>query len=256
MKRIALYELSKMPTTFDFATWSVIAKTHGANHVRFVYEGNIATWKYPETIAWRRFANILIPITRLSGMSYSMGKVVDGETYPYSMGDTIRMFKKLGRIEKLKSIVPFPPGPYTTLTLRGSFRGRYRNSNMAAWMMFKEYLESIGKKVIIFPECEDDPIDIVQRMAVYAGAEMNLGASCGPMALCQLSDAPYIVLNICPKNETDEKTYDMETLLRKTGYWKVQLPYRNSRQIIVWEPDDYETILKSYEEMTQERMAA
>jgi len=256
MKRVALYDLAEMPTTFDFATWCVIAKTLGANHVRFIYEGNIATWKYPEHTAWRRFANILIPLCRLAGMTYSMGAKVEGRTCPYMTGDTIKLFNSKGHIEKLKSVIQPPKGQYTTITLRDSFRNRYRNSNVEAWGKFKVYLESIGKRVIVIPECEDDPVDIVERMALYAGAEMNLGANCGPMQLCLLSDAPYIVLNICPKNDTDEKTYDMERLLKDSGYWNVQFPFHNSRQLLVWEPDSYENIIKSYEAMTQERVAA
>jgi len=247
MKRIAVYDLATMPTTFDFATWSVIAKTHGCNHVRFIYEGKIATWKYPETVAWRRFANILIPITRLAGMTYSMGGAVAGYAYPYATGDTIKLFNQTGKLEKLKSVIPSPQGPYTTITLRNSFRNRYRNSNVDAWMKFKGHLESSGKKVVVIPECEDDPVDLIQRMALYAGAEMNLGASGGPMQLCLISDVPYIVLNIVPKNDTDEKTYDLEALHKKTDYWQTQLPFANSRQLLVWEPDSFENIVKAYE---------
>ena len=256
MRKVGLYDLANHPTTFDIATWCVIAKTHGVNHVQFVYDGKIQTVKYPETIAWRRFANILIPVTHLARMTYSMGPTDDeGSKYPFTTGYTIETYKRFGRLDKLKSVLPAPAGPYTTITLRESFRNKYRNSNVPAWMKFRKYLESRGKRVIMLPECEDDPIDVLQRMALYTGAEMNLGTSSGPMALCMLSDAPYIVNNICP-TDTFDATYDMEKLLRSTGYWQVQLPFANAKQLIGWEPDTYENIVREYESLMDERVAA
>ena len=256
MKNVGLYDLADHPTTFDIATWCVIARTHGCNHVRFIYEGKIQTAKYSETVAWRRFANIVIPVTHLARMSYSMGQRIEGNTYPRTTGYTIQTYKRFGRLDKLRSVLPSPAGQYTTITLRESFRNKYRNSNVPAWMRFREYLEKRGKKVIVFPECEDDPIDVLQRMAVYAGAEMNLGTSSGPMALCMLSDAPYIINNICPDTKGEPVQYDMEKLLRDSGYWQVQLPFQTPKQLIGWEPDSYENICRAYESLMDERAAA
>ena len=252
----ALYDLGKQPTTFDFAAWAVIAKTNGASHVQFVYEGHIATWKYPEYLAWKRFGNILVPLCLLAGMTFAVGKRIEGDTYPYLIGDVEKAFQKHGRIAKLQSVVEPVKRGYVTVTLRESFRNKYRNSNLSAWTRFVDYLERQGKEVVVLPECENAPIDLLHRMRLYAGAEINLGVNGGPMTLCLYSDAPYIMLNMCPVNDTDEKTYDMERLLKGCDFWQRQHSFAHSRQRIVWEPDTFENIVRSYEEVTAERLAA
>lgn len=249
MADVAIYDLGRHPTTFDFAPWSVIAKSHGAKHVQFVYEGRMAAWKYPEYVAWRRFGNILIPITLLSGMSFAVGPKVVGAEYPYLIGDAEKAYKKLGKIEKLRSVYETKRRGYITVTLRESFRNKYRNSNMPAWERFVEYAEKRGREVVIFPECENAPIDLLHRMALYAGADMNLGVNGGPMTLCLYSDAPYLMLNMCPPNTTGEKTYDMERLLRGCDFWQKQFSFRTAKQLIAWEPDTYENIVRGYESL-------
>lgn len=251
----ALYDLGKYPTTFDFAAWVVIAKSHGAKHVQFVYEGHIATWKYPEFLAWRRFGNILVPLCLLAGLPFSVGKRIEGKEFPYLIGDVEKTYQKLGRVEKLKSVVEPTKTGYVTVTLRESFRNKYRNSNLPAWRRFVDYLEKRGKEVVVLPECENAPIDLLHRMQMYAGAEMNMGVNGGPMTLCLYSEVPYVMLNMCPPNNTDEKTYDMEKLLKACDFWERQYSFAHARQRIVWGPDSFENIVQSYED-TQERLAA
>ena len=254
--KVALYDLGKYPTTFDFSAWSVIARTNGAQHVQFVYEGHIAAWKFPEYTAWKRFGNILLPITLLAGMTFSVGKRIDGAQYPYLIGDVEAMYRKLKKIERLKPIQEPVKRGYVTVTLRESFRNKYRNSNVQAWTKFVDYLEARGTEVVVFPECENAPIDVLHRMQMYAGADMNLGVNGGPMTLCTYSDAPYIMLNMCPENTTDEKTYSMEKLLRGCGFWQQQFSFAHERQLIVWEPDTYETIVRSYESLMDAKAEA
>lgn len=252
----ALYDLGKQPTTFDFAAWVVIAKTHGADHVRFVYEDHIAAWKYPEHIAWKRFGNVLIPLTMLGGMTFSVGPKVSGNSYPYLIGEVEKTFKRLGRLGKLRSTVQVKKNNYITVTLRDSFRNRYRNSNMKAWERFVDYAEKRGKEVVIFPECENNPIDLLHRMAMYSGADMNLGVNGGPMTLCLYSEAPYVMLNMCPPNNTGEKTYSMENLFRACDFWQKQFSFANDKQRLVWDADSYENIVNAYESLMDERAVA
>ena len=254
--QIALYDLARHPTTFDMAAWTVIAKTSGAAHVHFIYEGHMAAWKYPAHVGWKRFGNILVPITMLAGMTFSLGAKTSGREYPYLIGDVEKAFKAAGKIEKLKPMETVTKHGYITVTLRESFRNKYRNSNIPAWEKFVEYAEKRGKTVVVFPECENAPIDLLHRMSVYAGADMNLGVNGGPMTLCLYSDAPYIMLNMCPPNTTGEKTYDMEKLLRGCDFWQKQFSFANGNQRIVWEPDTYENIVRAYEAVIDERKAA
>lgn len=246
---VAVYDLTKFPTTFDFAAWAVIARTHGCNHVHFIIDGPIAHGKYPEDIAWRRFGNIVIPLCKLARLTYSVGERRTGWEFPYLYGDVKRAYESVGRIERLQPTWVTDDSGYVTITMRQSFRNKYRNSNVEAWRKFGAYLESKGKKVVWLEECEGEPLDLLFRMALYCGAEMNLGASNGPMALCHFSEAPYITLNLIPK-VTGEAQYDIGKLMSKQGFGSgSQFGFRNERQILVWEPDDYENIVRAYESM-------
>ena len=249
MKR-AIYDLTKLPTTFDFAAWCVIARTHGCDHVHFVIDGDIAHWKYSKEIAWARFGTILVPMCALAGMSYSVGARVDGEQFPYTHGSVERMYLESGRIEKLKSVATYPGSGHVTITLRDSFRNKYRNSNKAAWEQFARYLSERGEHVMVIPECEFAPMDLHTRMALYASAKMNLGVANGPMALCVFSDAPYITLNQLPTPPAGERVIDVRRLAEVVGFPEgSQYSFRNVRQILIYKPDTYENIVEAYEAM-------
>jgi hypothetical protein len=258
MKR-AVYDLTKYPTTYDFAAWAVMARTSGIEHVHFIIDGPIAHWKYPQDIAWKRFATILLPICKLARISYSVGAREDGAQFSYHGGHVCELYRKVGRIEKLKpTILPVESG-YITITLRDSFRNKHRNSNKEAWAKFRDYLDEKGERVLVLGECEDAPLNVEHRMAYYCGAKMNMGVAQGPMALCVFSDAPYITLNQNPKDTSGEAQYDIDTLLRKTGFPPgSQYDFRTDRQALIWEPDTYENIVRAYEEMMsqEEKVAA
>lgn len=253
----AVYDLTKMPTTFDFAPWCVIAKTAGCDHVHFIADGPISVKKYPKDIAWRRWANILVPMCKLAGLDFSVGGHEEGREFTYAYGHVNQVYRAIGRIEKLKSVYNPDESGYITITVRQSFRNAYRNSNIDAWNQFCDYLKKRGKRVMILNDCESAPLNLEYRMALYSNAEMNLGASNGPMALCHLSDAPYITLNMAPKRPDGERGYDLEKLMEKGGFpFGSQFDFRNKNQILVWKPDTYENIVEAYESMTEERAAA
>ena len=127
----AIYDLCKHPTTFDFASWSCYARTCGTEKVHFIIDGPIAQWKYPADIAWKRFANILIPMCKLAGLEYSVGGRIEGKSFTYLAGHLNRLYKQIGRIEKLKPTKVLLKHNYVTITLREAFRNRFRNSNVA-----------------------------------------------------------------------------------------------------------------------------
>ena len=255
---MAVYDLCKYPTTYDFAAWACVAKTHGATSVHFIIDGPIAHWKYSEDIAWKRFATILLPICRLARLEYSVGGRIPGPEFNYMSGYVHQLYLKTGKLEKLKPTLTTDLKDYVTITLRESFRNKHRNSNIPAWMAFKAYLDSKSVEVIVIPECEDAPMNLEHRMALYCGAKMNLGVAQGPMALCVFSEAPYITLNQNPKDTTGQAQYDMDKLLIKTGFPPgSQYSFRNERQLLVWEPDTFENIVRAYEDMNkQKEMAA
>ncbi len=245
---IGLYPLATHPTTFDFACWAVIAKTHGVNHVRFVVDGKICKLKYSEQIGWRRFGNIVIPICDLAGLTFSVGPAVEGREFPYLYGHLNKTYQRFGTIAKLNSTLPKWSGGYITITMRDSFRNKFRNSNHDAWFKFTHYLQQKGKTVRVLTDSENQPYPVNARMAMYAGADMNIGVETGPMVLCHLSDAPYITMNMCPPRPDNEPGYDMRKLLASSGFpIGGQLAFAKENQRLVWKPDTYENIMEAYE---------
>lgn len=248
--RPAIYDLTKMPTTYDFAAWAVMARTHGLERVHFVIDGPIAHWKYSEDIAWKRFATVVLPICKLARLSYSVGARMEGPQFPYHGGDVCRLYRERGSVKKLEPTVTWDRKGYVTITMRESFRNTHRNSNKEAWGRFEKYLSGKNVDVMVIPECEDAPINVEHRMAWYWGADMNMGVAQGPMALCVFSDAPYITLNQNPKDTTGQAQYDIDRLLVKTGFPPgSQYDFRTDRQILIWEPDSFENIVRAYEAM-------
>lgn len=216
--------------TFDFATFLVCAKTLGADHVHFRYEGEIQTKKFPEDVAWKRFENIHKPLCELAGMTYTIGPGGGGITPAYHYGTVEALYRELGHIWKF----PMLEGPkgYSTVTMRQSFRNQHRNSS-PAWI---DFIKSLDGEVVVLHECEDEPIPVVDRMRLYANADMNYGVSNGPVALCHFSEAPYVTFNM--QGGPQDTAH-----LAKTGFpVGSQFGFRNKRQTLVWEPDTLEVL--------------
>lgn len=247
-KKTVLYDLAQMPTTFDFACTAVMAKTLGYDEIRFIV--GMTEWKYPAEIGWRRWANICIPMCRLAGLSFSVGAKLEigGDILGYTTGDVEAMYKRVGKIEKLKSVTQFSSSGYVTITMRESFRNTWRNSDRVAWAQIGEWLAKQGYEVIVLEECEFQPMALEKRMAIYQNAAMNLAVGNGPMVLCWLSEAPYLSFQL-PKREGREKEYD--ALVEQWNRMKFpvgsQLSFRNSMQEIVWGADDYATVTAHFE---------
>lgn len=256
--KTAVYNLSVMPTTYDFLVWLVLARSHGCDHVHFVADKGMAETKYAATLGWKRFGNILVPACALAGMTYSVGSMQDGVGFTYHYGHVNEYFKQHGTIAKLKATYDAQDRGYSTITLRESFRNTWRNANVKAWAEFRKFLESQGKRVIVLPECELSPLDLEYRMAVYANADMNYGVSTGPMVLCHLSDAPYMTINMNPPNNTG-RGYQIDKLMAKGGFpIGTQFAFKNDRQMLVYERDDYENIVRAHNRLllNDEKVAA
>lgn len=243
-----------MPTTFDFGAFAVISKTLGAKEIRFAYNGVIATKKYPEDYAWRRWANICIPICRLAGLKYTLGPMVEGFTHWYHYGCVEAVSKELP-IQKLKLPGSIPPkeGKYVTVTVRDSIRNKWRDSNLPEWAKFVDYLRSKGHRVEVLGDCEFAPISIEYRSSLYAGAEMNFGASNGPKVLCHLSEFPYITINLLPEIAPEGIAERFKNYMANGGFPEnSQFSFRNKNQRLVWKPDTFNNLKESYEQWRDE----
>jgi hypothetical protein len=246
---LAIYNLEKQPTTFDFATWAVIAKTLGVKHVHFGYDGVIQTWKYTADVAWKRFANILLPICKMAGFSWSLGAIEKpGVTFPYHYGHAEKVFQKLGYVEKLKPTYEWADKDYITITIRESIRNKWRDSNKKAW---ERFADKAGKKVVMVPDAETSPfqVDLEYRMALYAGADMNLGVNNGPMSLCHFSDAPYLTFMKIPDVGHEQARHLVKHMEQINFGPGSQFGFRNEKQLLVWQDDTYSNILRAYEDV-------
>lgn len=234
-----------MPTTFDFAVYAVIAKTLGYDLVHFAVTG-MAQWKYPPEIGWRRWANICIPICKLAGLPFTVGPNVEGDVLAYGTGAVEKVYKAKGRIEKLKSVSPFEKEGYVTITMRESFRNKWRDSNREEWAKVGEYLMKRGEEIMVLDECENQPLALEERMAIYTNAKMNLAVGNGPMVLCWLSEAPYLTFQL-PRGPEKDCHQLVEQWSRLKFPIGSQLSFRNDLQEIVWGPDDADLIIEKYE---------
>lgn len=245
--KVALYDLGVMPTTFDFAVYAVTAKTLGYDLIYFSVRSP-PTWKYPPEISWRRWANICIPMCSLAGLKFTVGSEMEGDILGYSTGTIQKLYERTGRIEKLKAPRAFGKSGYITITMRESFRNKWRDSNRVQWAKVAEYLMKKGEEVIVLEECESQPMALEERLAIYEGAKMNLAVGNGPMVLCWLSEAPYLTFQLPrgPENEYRGLVDQWSRLKFPVGS---QLAFRNARQEIVWGPDDADLIIEKYENL-------
>jgi hypothetical protein len=235
-----LWDLKTAPPTWDFGIALVCAKTAGVERVHFRYEGEVSRKKLSEELYWHRFKNIITPLCDLAKTPWVKGPGGEGMTFGYHAGDLEKVFKEHGRIWKYTTTYRAvgKKRRYVTVTIRESFRNMERNSNRPAWNRFISDLEK-KSKVIVLEDRELDPIPVSERMSLYAHADMNYGVNNGPMALLYCSESPYTVFNMIPRANPDPWREHME----KGGFpVGSQFSFRNERQKIVWESDDYEVL--------------
>lgn len=188
MKAPALYELSRRIAGFDFFPWLAMQRAGGAERVCFDTR-NPRTNKFTLAEVGRRYESILKPGPALLGMDSFEG--AEGEQYgPYLQDDLIRLVREGLQIPRLKSVLP-PGKEKYTVTLRNTRRWPNRNSNEQAWRTFAA---EIGALVI--EDYDVKPIHLHERMALYAGAELNFFDTNGPVMLCFMSEYPAMGFDV------------------------------------------------------------
>jgi hypothetical protein len=191
----ALYDLGNRIAGFDFFPWLVMQARVGATEIVFNTR-NPSAAKWPRATVMRRFESILRPGPALLGLKCSIGDVGDPDFAPYHQSELTRLCRAGATFRRLKSVLP-PGRERYTVTLRRTERSPDRNSSEADWRVFAG---EIGAKVI--PDYEDEPIHLHERMALYAGAEMNFFVTNGPAMLCFLSEYPAMQFGCNPEDST------------------------------------------------------
>ena len=245
-EEILLYDLSVRPASYDFVTCLATSIALGIKHVRFVYGG----WKkknYTLKQAEERWQAIVKPAPALYGLTYSIGER-RGVEINHMLRAAIETYKHTGRIGKI--ITPCEAGDYVTLTLRKS-RNPERDSNEAESRKFAEHCD---RRVIIIPDWDETPIDLEDRMALYAGAYTNIMVINGPVTLCIHSDAPYICMRTigCENSQSTSPEFS-----RRNGITPgFQFPWAHANQKMSYLDDTAENIEHEYRSFCKQRMAA
>lgn len=181
----AVYRLIKAPANFNFVEYLVCVKTLGASEI-VLDDTEGYRKKYTPEETRIRMESIVEPACDLAGVTFRYGKAKEGAIESgYGVNRVHKTFLQKGFIAKLKTVKP-PVKNKATVTIRNQNRHEHRNSTQANW---RQFAKEIGAAVI--EDWNDKPIHLHDRMALYAGAEMNYFVSNGPASLCLYSDYPY-----------------------------------------------------------------
>jgi hypothetical protein len=190
----ALYDCGRYLTSFNFFEWLLQAQARGATKVVFDIR-QIRSDKWPLEYSVRRFWSICAPGPALIGLPHEVFQAgTVGETMAKDVakpgGAPLVAFWKAGkRFKRLQTVLPVGTARYT-VTLRKTQRSPLRDSAEDVWLPFAE---EIGALVI--PDYDDSPIPLHERMALYAGADMNFFVSNGPGVLCSFTEYPCMLFN-------------------------------------------------------------
>jgi hypothetical protein len=237
---IARYDLKYEQPGFDYFGWQVVAVGSGATEIVF------GTRNIPSSPIWsqaqlrERFESIIAPGPELSGLK---GREGDGgerlDTAPknkFKLEHLVRFVRRRGCFRRLVSVLPHAHARYTVTLRQQSRKSRYRNSDEKVWRIFAA---EIG--AVVIEDYDVKPIHLHERMALYAGAEMNFGVASGPMFLCTLT--PY------PCMSFDWGLGPQEQVLTLSGIAKgSRMPWCDRDQFTFWQPDDLDIIRRRFDD--------
>jgi hypothetical protein len=228
----ALYSLSRSIASFDFYSWLVMAKARGATEI-VIDTANPRTSKWDLETVLRRISSIILPGPAFAGLRCSIGNE-GGYFGEPNMSHLVQFCRDGHQFERLQAPQKRRGGPRYTVTLRRTARRPERNSNETAWRAFAD---EIG--ALIFEDFDVAPVPLKERMALYAGAEMNFGVTNGPMHLCSLTPYPMMMF-ACDKAAGAFANCGI-------GFGE-QYPWASPDQRLVWEGDELSIMRRIFEE--------
>lgn len=192
--------------------------------------------KWPVNIARQRFWSICAPGPALIGLPH--------EVFEHGMAPTnaldvakpggaplVRFWKSGRRFKRLASVKPAGRARYT-VTLRKTQRSPLRDSDEATW---RSFADEIGATVI--PDYDEKPVHLHDRMALYAGAEMNFFVSNGPGVLCSFTEYPCMLFNT---------VHARGSLLADGMQDGEQYPWMLANQRAIWEEASSESLRRHF----------
>jgi len=236
----AVYDLSSSPPTYEFVTFLAEAEKYraenGYSRMDVIFQpgpkDGFRNDNLPPDSAERSamLRRICIPACWLTGTVrdvsvLSVRKNIDGDVFPVGWSNEhpkshygVRYIKDGHRCLKAteaskREIKRRFSGPYATITIRQAEYWPKRNSDFDACMAAAKWFMGHGIAPVIIPDTHGDQLhgfhnfreaalDIDLRMAAYEGAAMNIGVTNGPMVMCMLSNAPYMVFKIIANDES------------------------------------------------------
>lgn len=232
----ACYDLAVDVASFDFYSWLVMAAAKGATEIVFGVD-RVKTTKWPQDVVRRRFESIIAPGPALLGLPSRVGSRGERMHAPH-MRELVMFYRAGNDFPRLKSVQPPAKARYT-VTLRRDKRIPERNSNEPAWREFAAEIDAL-----VIEDFEVVPIGLHERMAIYAGAEMNFTVPNGPAHLILLSDYPLMMFD-CQKSAGGYAACGME--------FGSQCPWSGPHQRLIWEPDDLDVLRKHFAEWERAR---
>ncbi len=227
----ARYDLRTKTANFQFFNWLALAKARGATEIVLdADQPKTAKWSADEAMA--RFRSIIVPGALLGRTKVSFGDQGRDLGFDSHHIETfVSHVRGGGRWDRFTSVRPAGKARYT-VTLRRLERFPKRNSNEAAWRTFAA---EIGATVI--EEWSVRPTPLIERVALYAGAEMNFFVNNGPMHLCSLTPYPLMAFG-CP---------EAQGALARIGVPAGgQMPWCLPQQRLVWEMDELPALRRAF----------
>jgi hypothetical protein len=152
------------------------------------------------------------------------------------------------------------PKPYSTITLREAEYWPARNSNRIAWAQAARELQLIGMPAVVIPDTHGDSLpevarmapaawDIDLRLALYEGAQLNMGVVNGPMVLMMFSKVPCPYILFQKDDETSPGT--QESFMREQGFKRGDQWTDNGWTL--WEDDTPDNVVRALKRWQDER---
>lgn len=254
------YDLNAAPASWDFAAWLASAVMHAGMlnesvevHLKPGLHHGFRNDGLPLSISERQamLDNVVRPLIGLAGARETNES--GGYKHTYLMHHCMRLYRLGAKRPDFLAGLSTGKG-YITITTRETDYWLMRNANMSAWEKLAAKLENAGETIVwVRDTAKGGPANAIERARIYAGAKLNLLASNGPGMLLYMSDAPYLMF----KPITEAPATSAEWWANQVGVPKdTQFPWANVDQRIVWEPDEFETMWRAWNELQDMRAAA
>lgn len=234
---IAQYDMSFRLSTYDVVNWLAHVKVLGATEVVFNLD-NARSTKWPMSEMMARFENYIRPMPALFGLLSRLGRDGNAEIGSDRVQDLFADMRRLGvDVPRMRSIKP-PYHKKYTVTIRETFHNRQKNSDRDLWLRFAR---EVGALVI--EDTMREPISLYDRIAYYAGSQMNFGIPNGPMALLYYTPWSFRIMVDAAVNTKSFAGHKI-----KNGG---QIPWLLPNQRIVWEKATMANLMREVEALEE-----